>query len=182
MVGASVGEFDLGETVFLLRKRSREKGGGGDRPSSRPPPSPMLDTYLVSVPKGNLNRAPRHGEIRRRAGVGPRLSTAGTPGLQLVRRRAAARAPVVTAAPQRRRSFGFSFPSAAQTTNSRRRPATSGSPAPCPGNSPRGRACPLGTLLLWFRFPDFKGGFGRFVAPPGRGPEAIEPEAAQERG
>ena len=83
----------------------------------------------------------------------------------------------MTAAPQRRRSFGFSFPSAAQTTNSRRRPATSGSPAPCPGNFPRGRACPSGTLLLWFRFPGFKGGFGRFVALPLRGPDAIEPEA-----
>lgn len=63
VVGASVGEFDLGERMLLLRKQSREKGGRRDRPSSRPPPSPMLDTYLVSVPKGNLDRAPRHGEM-----------------------------------------------------------------------------------------------------------------------
>ena len=145
-----------GERVLSLQKRSREKGGGGDRPSSRSPPSPILDTYLVSVPEGNLNGSPRHGEIRRRAGARPRRSAAGAPGFWLVQRLAVARAPVVTAAPRRRRSSGFSFPSAAQTTNSRRRPATSGSPAPCPGNFPRGRACPMAGLLLWLRFPDFR--------------------------
>lgn len=165
-----------------MGSKVERKGEGEIVQVHGPHPPPTLDTYLVSVPKGNLDRAPRHGEMRRGAGVGPRLSTAGTPGLQPVQRLEAARAPVVTAAPQRRRSSGFSFPSAAQTTNSRRRPATSGSPAPCPGNFPRGRACPLRTLLLWFRFLDFKGGFGRFVVLPLRGPEAIEPEAAQERG
>lgn len=103
----------LGEKVLPLQRRSRKKGEGRDHPSSRSPPSPILDTYLVSVPEGNLDGAPRHDEIRRRAGVSPFRSAAGTPGFWLVQRLAASRAQVVTAAPRRRRSLGFSFPSAA---------------------------------------------------------------------
>lgn len=79
------------ERVLSLRRRSRGKAGGGDRPSSRPPPSPIPDTHLVSVPEGNLDGAPRHGEIGGRAGVSPRRSAAGPPGFWLVQRLAAVR-------------------------------------------------------------------------------------------
>lgn len=44
----------------------------------------------------------------------------------------------MTAAPRRCLSSGLSFPSAAKTTNSGRRPVTSGGPAPCPGSTTRG--------------------------------------------
>ena len=140
------GSSICGEGALASETKSRERGGG-NRPSSGPPPSPILGTYLVSVPEGNLDGAPRHGEIRRRAGVRTRRSAGSTPGFCLLRRLAAARTLVLTAAPRRRRSSGFSFPSAAQTTNSRRRPATSGSPASCPGTFPRGRGCRKGSLL-----------------------------------
>lgn len=147
VIRASAPGVRSAERVLSPRKRSREKGRGGNRPSSGPPPSPILGTYLVSVPEGNLDGAPRHGEIRRRAGVRTRRSAGSIPGFCLLRRLAAARTLVLTAAPRRRRSSGFSFPSAAQTTNSRRRPATSGSPASCPGTFPRGRGCRKGSLL-----------------------------------
>ena len=59
----------------------------------------------------------------------------------LVRRLAAAPAQVVTAAPRRRRSSGFSFPSAVkQRTADGGRPLPS-APPPAPGSFPGGRVC-----------------------------------------
>lgn len=127
------------------------KSGGREREShsrSRPPPPPNPDTYLVSVPEGNLDGAPRHDEIQRRTGVLPRRSATGSLRFWLVRGQATALDRVVTAALRRRQSSGFSFPSDAQTTSSGRRPATSGGPAPCPGSTAGQRACRT-RILLW---------------------------------
>ena len=52
VVGASVGEFHLGERMLLLGKQSREKGGRRDRPSSRPPPSPHARHLPRQCPEG----------------------------------------------------------------------------------------------------------------------------------
>ena len=100
----------MGECILSLLKWGPEKAERGDHASSPPQPSPKSDTYLVSVPEGNLDGAPRHDEIKAQAGALPRRSAAGTPGFWLVQRLAAVRGPVaLTIAPWRRRRSAFSF-------------------------------------------------------------------------